>query len=283
MGAETSAKSGQDVNIEEVAQSGSQHSTQTREGEGGSGAGNGKPATGTEGAGTGDGGSAGGEGESDAFTPDKDVKYTHPETKQPTDLVTITKYYRDQFGASTKGAQDLLTQKATAEGERDTEKGKVAELSKKIEELTAIAEGKNPEGLKAHEIQAKLNETSEKLALVTESQALDSFERATPLATGAVRESLKALARANSSKSLQELYDANLKAGAEAAEAKRKADIEANKKGAGDKGKGTSTREPAGGGNTVQGTKGDTGLTLEEFNALPVAKRKGLIEKFGIN
>ena len=32
----------------------------------------------------------------------------------------------------------------------------------------------------------------------------------------------------------------------------------------------------------MKGTRGDTGKTLEEFNALPVAERKALMEKYGI-
>ena len=191
--------------------------------------------------------------------------------------------WRDKFRASASGAQALLKDKQTIEGERDAERAKVAKLEKDFVELKAIAEGKNPEGVQAHEAQTKLKEMSETLALLTEKGHLDDFERTNPLATGDLRESLKNLARAQPTKSLQELWDSTLKAGAEAAAAKRKTDDEARKKAAGDKGKGTSTREPASNGNTVVGTKGDTGLTLEEFNALPVAKRGAMMQKYGIS
>lgn len=226
---------------------------------------------GGEGTGTGteNGSENGGEGE-DSINPATGKPFTAEE-------------WRDKFRASASGAQALLKDKQTAESERDAERAKVAKLEKDYEELKAIAEGKNPEGVQAHEAQTKLKEMSETLALLTEKGHLDDFERTNPLATGDLRESLKNLARANPSKSLQELWDSTLKAGAEAAAAKRKADDDARKKAAGDQGKGTSTREPASGGNTVSGTKGDTGLSLEEFNALPVVKRKALMEKYGIS
>lgn len=278
-----SSGQGQDLDISNTGGGAGSHGTQTREGEGGGGGGDTKaPITGDKGAGTGQGDGAGsGEG-ADVFTPDAEGKYTHPESKEKVDLATIAKYYHGQFGASTKGAQELLGKVSTAEGERDTFKGQVAKLTKDMEDLRAIAEGKNPDGVKAADVQAKLAETSEKLALLTEKGNLDDFEKSTPLATGQAREALKALARSNPSATLQSLWDANLKAGAVAADTKRKADEEAAKKGAGDQGKGTSTRELGGGSNTVRGAKGDTGKTLEEFNALPVAQRRQLIEKFDI-
>lgn len=277
-------KSGSDVNIEDIAAGGDgSKGTQTPKGESGSGAGDGKSeAEGTGGTGT-EGGSEGeGEG-ADSYAPDADGKYTHPETKAKVDAPDMIAYLKEKFGASTAGAQALLTENTTVKGERDTANGKIATLEKDIADLRLIAEGKNPEGLKAADAQAQLATMGQELALLKEGQALDSFEKSVPLATGKVRESLKALARANPKESLQKLYEDHLKAGAEATAAAEKARKDALKKGAGDKGKGTSTREPAGGGNTVSGTKGDTGLTLEEFNALPVAKRKGLIEKYGIN
>lgn len=277
----------QNVNLDEAAAAaagGGSTSTQTREGEADKDAGKGKSSSGgDDGTGNGDGGSSGSQADADALTADKDGKVAHPDTKELVDPLVVANYYRTKFGESTKGAQDLLAKVTTAEGEVGTYKGQVDKLTKDLEDIKAVAEGKNPEGLKAHEIQAKLNETTEALALIRESQSLDAFEKSTPLATGTVRESLKALARANPKSSLKDLYDANLKAGADAAEVARLAKIEAQKKGASDQGKGTSTREPAAGGKTVTGSKGDTGLTLEEFNALPVSKRRDLIAKHGIS
>lgn len=259
------------------------HSTQTREGEGGTGTGDGKPAdTGDKGAGTGGGDGAGGGGEGDSLTPDAEGKVVHPQTKEKVDPIVVATYYRDQFGASTRGAQDLLTKVSAAEGATAAERAKVAELTTKVEELTKLAEGKNPEGLSALEIKGKLEETTKELVVLKETQALDAFEKTTPLATGKMRESLKALARANPTSSLQDLWDNNLKAGAEADAAAEKARKDAQHKGAGEKGKGTSTREPARGGDTVRGNKGDTGLTLAEFNKLPVNERRALMEKFDI-
>ena len=283
--ADESGKGGQDLNIDEAARAAAAGGTgtQTPEGGSGSGAGNGKSDKGNAG-GTGTEGGSEGEGSgADPYAPDADGKYTHPENKTKVDAPAMIAYLKEKFGASTAGAQELLSQNNTIKSERDTAQGTIAKLEKDMADLRLVAEGKNPEGLKAADIQAQLAKTSEELALIKESSSLDVFEKSVPLASGKVRESLKALARANPKESLQSLYDTHLKAGAEAAEAKRVADEEARKKGAGDKGKGTSTREPASGGHTVSGTRGDTGLSLEEFNALPVMKRKALIDKYGIS
>lgn len=271
MAQEQGTGGGKDLDISQGG-AGNNAGTQTQGAGNGSDAGNGQPDNGS-GNGTGNGGDGAPGGDKNDGEGD-----TNPATGKP----WTAEEWRDKFRNSAKGAQELLTKLSTIESERDGYKGEIANLSKTLEDLKKIAEGKNPDGLKAHELQAQLNQTSEKLALLTEEGSLDKFEKSVPLATGKVRESLKALARANPKESLQSLYDTHLKAGAEATEAKRKADEEARTKGAGDKGKGTSTREPAGNGNTVAGSRGDTGLSLEEFNALPVAKRKALIEKFGI-
>lgn len=274
-----------DVNIGDGgagANAGNQHSTQTRESGAGDGGGNSQPGQGgDDGAGTGGGGSSGGSGEGDAFTPDADGKYTHPGTKEKVDAVELAKYYRDQHGASTRGAQELLTQKADLESKLGEATGNVEKLTKDLEDLRKIAEGKNPEGLKLTDLQGQLEGANKKLAVLEENALLDAFEKSEPLAASK-REALRSLARANPKTPIQKLWDDNLKAGAiaekQAADDKKKA----QEAGAGEKGKGTSTREPQGGGNTVSGTKGDTGLTIAEFNALPVAKRRDLIENYDI-
>lgn len=275
-------KEGQDVRVDggapdSGAGAGGGEDTTTRtqpQGDGnGSDAGNGNSGEGSgDGAGNDQGGSGSGEGQGDD-------ERLNPRTGKPWTLDEMSQRFRE----SAAGARDLLKDKQTLTKERDDAVGKIAQLEKDMADLRAIAEGKNPEGLKAADVQAQLTQTSQELALLKESASLDAFEKGEPLATGALRESLKSLARANPKESLKDLWDANLKAGAEAAAAKKKADDEARKKGQGDQGKGTSTREPASGGNTVSGTKGDTGLSLEEFNALPVVKRKALMEKYGIS
>lgn len=261
------------MNLEEAAAraaAGHEEGTQTRETRSDAGAGDGKSAD--DGSGTGteknDSGS-GGDGD-DSINPATGKPFTADE-------------WRDKFRHSAAGAQDLLTKNNTLTGERDAERAKVAKLEQDMADLRAIAEGKNPEGVKAADLQAQLKETSETLALLKEKGQLDDFEKANPLATGALRESLKNLARANPTADLQKLWDDNLKAGAEAADKQRKDADEARRKGASDQGKGTSTREHGSNGDTLKGTKGDTGLTLAEFNALPVAKRGELIKRYGLS
>lgn len=252
-----------------------QGEAQTQAGAPDAGAGNGKPAEG-EGSGAG--------GADDGQTPgagDGEGNYAHPESGAKISADELIEYYKGQFSASASGANTLLETNKTLTSEIDQSKGTIADLTKKIADLTAIAEGKNPSGLEASKLQEQLAEATKEIALIKENSLLDSFEKTVPLAAGK-RDSLKTLARANPSKSLQELWDSNLKAGAEAEEAKRVADEKARKEGAGDKGKGTSTREPAGGGDTVKGPKGDSGMTLEEINKLPVVERGKIFAKIGL-
>lgn len=249
--------------------------SQTQEGGAGEGAGDGQSST--------EGAQGAGESAEDQTkdVPDAEGKYTHPESKEKISAQDLIDYYRGQFGASTKGAQELLDEKKSLTSELDTSKGTIGELTKKIEELTQIAEGKNPEGLELSKLQDQLRTTTEELAVLKEDSLLDSFEKSVPLAASK-REALRSLARANPKESLQKLWDNHLKSGAEADEAKRIADEKARQEGAGDQGGGTSTREPAGGGDTIKGPKGDSGVSLEEFNKLPVKERGRLLASVGL-
>lgn len=212
-----------------------------------------------------------GEGSGEGTGEEKDN--INPDTKKP----YTADEWRDKFRNSAKGAQDLLDQKKVLEGTVSEREAKITDLEKEIVQLREIAEGKNPEGLKLADLQAELAKVTNESALTKEERMLDQFEKAVPLAS-TVREALKNLARANPKESLQKLYDENLKAGAEAKSEKAKQDDDKRNKGASDKGKGTSTREPSG--DTVKTPSGyDTGLSLEEFNKLPIEKRRELLAK----
>lgn len=205
--------------------------------------------------------------------PDADGMYTHPETKTKVKADDMVAYYKGKFGMSTAGAQQLLTEKQTLTGTVAEKEQKLLELAKEIETLRQVAEGKNPEGLNLVDLQASNKKNAEEVALLREERSLDTFEKANPLAS-TKREALRSLARANPQTPLQTLWDANLKAGAEA-EAKAIKDKKiTQKKGAGENGKGTSTRDPA--------AKTIGGFTQEEFNKLPVEKRKQIFAKEGI-
>jgi len=205
--------------------------------------------------------------------PDADGMYTHPDTKAKVKADEMVVYYKGKFGMSTSGAQQLLKEKETLTGTVAEKEQKLLELAKEIETLRQVAEGKNPEGLNLVDLQASAKKNAEEVALLREERSLDTFEKANPLAS-TKREALRSLARANPQTPLQTLWDANLKAGAEA-EAKAAKDKKiTQKKNAGDKGKGTSTRDPA--------AKTIGGYTQEEFNKLPVEKRKAIFAKEGI-
>lgn len=220
---------------------------------------------------------AGGDEGNQEEKPDADGKYTHPETKTKVSADDMVRYYRDKFANSTKGAQELLEKNKTLLEGDGLSKGQIATLTKEIEDLRKLAEGKNPEGLKLSDVNANLTRTTNELALLKETAELDNFEKANPLASSR-RDALRSLARANPKESLQKLWDDNLKSGAEAQAKQKKDDDEARKKNGGEKGKGTGTREISG--DTIITEKGyDTGMTLAEFNKLPVGKRAELLKK----
>lgn len=197
-------------------------------------------------------------------------KYKHPDTGVEISADDLVTYYRDKFANSTTGAQKLLDDIKTITSERDLSKTEITKLTKDIEDLRKIAEGDNPEGLKLHDLQATLAGTTNELALIKENSQLDAFEKKVPLATNK-REALRNLARANPKVELQKLWDENLKAGVEAEESRRIEDEKKRKEGAGDQGRGTSMRETAG--ETIGG------MPVEEFNKLPVNKRREILAK----
>lgn len=192
----------------------------------------------------------------------------NPATNKP----YTAKEWREKFSASSRGAQELLDKNKTLISELEGVRATESELTKQLAELRKVAEGQNPEGLSLHDLQTSLEKTTRELALVKEEKLLDDFEKTAPLASGK-REALRSLSRANPKETLQKLWDDHLKAGAEAAEAARVARETSQKKGQGEKGKGTSGREP----------QGDTigGYPLAEFNKLPVAKRKQILQQVG--
>lgn len=215
----------------------------------------------TEGQDEGEGGD--GKGAGDDINPDTGKPFT-------------TEEWREKFRASARGANDLLTQKKSLEGERDQAREQIAKLEKDIEDLRKIAEGKNPEGLNLRDLSARLTETSSELALLKENDQLDKFLSGTQIAgANNFKETLRSLARANPKTPIKELWDNNLAVAAKAASAQTTAARDAKKKGASDSGRGTSTREPG------KATVGNTGLTLEEFNKLPVGKRRGMLLQEG--
>lgn len=199
-------------------------------------------------------------------------KYVHPDTKAEATADEVIEYYREKFSGSTSGAQQLLNEKKELSTKIDELGATVEESKQKIEEYRKVAEGTNPEGLKLVDLQSQLADAHKQVALLTETAALDAFEKTTPLAASK-RDALRSLMRANPKESAQKLWDDNLKAGAEAEAARKTEKKTAQKKSASDTGKGTSTREPAG------DMVGNTGLSLKEFNKLPVSERQKLLAK----
>lgn len=212
--------------------------------------------------------------EGDAGDEEKDD--INPDTGQP----FTAEEWRDKFRASSKGANELLEAKKTLDAEiakvrADSDKT-LQEKEKEIADLRKLAEGKSPEGLSLHDLNKKYEGVASELAVSKENTQLDTFLASTKIdGAGSFKETLRALARSNPATPLATLWDSNLKIAAEAA-AKAAKDRDTTRKGsASDSGKGASSRERRG------DTVGNTGLTLAEFNALPVAKRQALLVKEG--
>lgn len=205
--------------------------------------------------------------------PDADGMYTHPDTGTKVSAADMVSYYKGKFGMSTAGAQQLLGDKNTLTGTIAEKERQLSERAKEIEDLRKIAEGDNPEGLKLHDLQASAKKNAEELALLKEDKQLDDFIKDVPLAADK-KDALRSLARAIPTKSLTDIWNESFKTGAEA-EAKAATDKKiAQKKAASDKGKGTSTRDPAA--HTIGG------YTPAEFNKLSVEKRKAVMIKEGL-
>lgn len=206
--------------------------------------------------------------------PDTEGKYDHPETKAKVDAQEMIEYYAGKFSASSSGAQGLLDKNKNLSTDLEGVRAELETSKKDMDALRKVAEGKNPEGLSLLDLQKNLESTTKSLALEKEERLLDQFVGSVKVeGASSYKEALRALARSQPSVPLQTLWDSNLKAGAEAAAAKTKARKTSTTRGASEQGKGTSTREQA------KNTVGNTGLALEEFNALPVAKRRELLAK----
>lgn len=221
-----------------------------------------------QGTGTPDEGQGDGEGEGeDDINPDTGQPYTAEE-------------WRDKFRSSARGANDLLQQKKDLELEiakvREDGDKTLKEKEAEIARLRGIAEGKNPDGLSLHDLSKKYDEVTSKLALTEENTMLDTFLASTKIdGADSFKETLRALARANPTTPVARLWEDNLKAGAEAAATARKGRDTTRRASASDNGKGAASREPKG------DTVGTTGLTLAEFNKLPVGERSKLLQKDG--
>jgi hypothetical protein len=113
------------------------------------------------------------------------------------------------------------------------------EKEEEIARLRAVAEGKNPDGLNLLDLNTRLTKTSDELVSLKENAMLEDFIGKTQVdGASDFKEALRALSRANPQAPLAELWDKNLKAGAEAAAAARKGRATTRREGASDSGRG---------------------------------------------
>lgn len=153
-------------------------------------------------------------------------------------------------------------------------RARLATLEKELQELQEVAKGSNPQGYDAVQMRRKYDDISSQLAAMKEGQELDRFVASDPTAAKH-RDALRDLGRAFPGRSYGDLWSTHFAAVIEAekvlAEGKK-----ARGEAAPDSGKGTSTGEPSG-----EGKIG--GYSQDAFNKLPLAKRREVLLKNGIN
>lgn len=154
------------------------------------------------------------------------------------------------------------------------EKARAANLEKELKEIDEIAKGANPQGYDAHQMRKQYETISTELASIKEVGALDTFTAANPDAAQH-REALRDLGRAFPGKDYQTLWTTHFGPVIEANKVLA-GQKKARGSAAADDGRGTSTGEPAG-----KGTIG--GYTSEQFNKLPLEKRRDILKKEGIH
>ena len=201
--------------------------------------------------------------ELDDTTPEGGEKKEVPKEDKPVvDWESDENPYKKRYGDSTREIQENLLPKTK-------------QVDKLLEENAALLEklkAEKPEVFDNVALQKQLKDNTEKLALIQEKSMLDEFVADNPLAKP-FRSKLQSLARAFPDKSIADLYNENYKDVAEAKKEDGDKDLQKKRDGQGDKGKG-ATKEP------TDGKIG--GYSLDEFNKLPVAKRRQIALENGL-
>lgn len=183
--------------------------------------------------------------------------------------------YKVKYGASSKEVNEVLLPKIkTFEGLTAAEQAKAEKLAQDLEEAMTKLKAEKPETYDNLTLHKSVTTLTQQLAEMKEKSEMNEFIADTPDAKP-FREALKAHARAFPSKPLVEIWNENFKEVAEARKGSDDADKKKKKESAPDKGKGGATKE--------HDKPMTAGMTTEEFNKLPVAKRKELLIKAGVS
>ena len=171
--------------------------------------------------------------------------------------------YKVKFSESSAEAQRLLDEKKRLQAEKEEKERELRERTEELERLReeneALASG-NPEAYDTVKLKKSLEEIKKQVLIEREERELQDYIRRNPQAE-AHKEALRKLGR-HSKLSYDKIWAENFKP---------VYDRMAEKKGAvqSEKGKGNMSQEPS------------SEIDLEEFNKLPLAKRKAYLKKMG--
>lgn len=176
-----------------------------------------------------------------------------------------TEDYKKKFSESSREAQRLFEENKVLKAESEQTNVRLAELEQIEEEKQRLLEEENPDAAKIHKLEKSIDEVKKSILLEKEDKDVSSFISSESRAV-ASKEALKRLMRVNPFKSPKELWEENFLPAIETA-VKSKAG-----KGAGqpETGKGSMSGEPI------------AELELEEFNKLPLEKRKAYFKRIGL-
>jgi hypothetical protein len=190
---------------------------------------------------------------------------TGAEGEQPSGESPKGEDYKVKFTESSKEAMRLLDENKKLQVDLEAERQARQALEKDSEDLANI----NPDGSRLLKTEKTVEQIQKELLLEKEERELNSFVQLTPEAKSHA-EALKSLGRANPKASYKDLWEKHFlpifEAGKEASKSQRKKDtqVETNV--------GNQTPAPA----------EEHTFTVEQFNALPLEKRREFFKKMGM-
>lgn len=179
--------------------------------------------------------------------------------------------YEKRYADSTREFQRLQIKLKEGEALTARERQRAEDLQRERDDAFERLKAEQPETFDTLTIKKQLDSTTQQLAELKEKAQIDDFIAEEPLAKQH-REALKNFGRAFPGKSLGDIWNENFKDIAEAQVA-----LKEGKKSR------TVASQPAKGGATAEpGKKTIGGYSEEEFNKLPVMKRRDILTKAGI-
>ena len=202
----------------------------------------------------------------DEETPEEEVV---EEKEKPVEEDAID--YKQRYSDSTREFQKLQQKLKEGEALSTLERQKAESYQRERDDALARLQAEQPETFDTLTMKKQLDTTVQQLAELKEKAQLDDFIADQPLAKSH-REALKNFGRAFPDKSLDSIWGENFKDIVEARQ-----EIQEKKKTR------TAASQPDRGGATAEpGKKTIGGYSEDEFNKLPVMKRREILDKAGI-